>query len=54
MATVVAFVLAAIYCVVGGLFFHKGRVENQLAGAIMLGNINNVLVIVFASQFFGP
>ena len=28
--------------------------ENQLAGAVMLGNINNVLVVVFSSQFFGP
>ena len=28
--------------------------ENQLAGAVMLGNMNNVLVIVFSSEFFGP
>ena len=54
MATVVAFVLAAIYCVVGILFFRKGSVEDQLAGAVMLGNLNNVLVIVFSSEFFGP
>ena len=54
MATVVVFVLAAIYCVVGILFFRKGSVENQLAGAVMLGNLNNVLVIVFSSEFFGP
>lgn len=54
MATVVVFILAAIYCVVGIFFFRKGPVENQLAGAVMLGNINNVLVIVFSSEFFGP
>lgn len=54
MATVVVFVLAAIYCVVGILFFRKGPLHNHLAGAVMLGNINNVLVIVFASEFFGP
>ncbi|MCX5810495.1 MAG: bile acid:sodium symporter [Proteobacteria bacterium] len=54
MATVVVFVLAAIYCAVGILFFRKGSVENQLAGAVMLGNLNNVLVIVFSSEFFGP
>jgi bile acid:Na+ symporter, BASS family len=54
MATVVVFVLAAIYCMVGILFFRKGTVENQLAGAVMLGNLNNVLVIVFSSEFFGP
>ncbi len=54
LATVVVFVLAAIYCLVGLLFFRKGPVENQLAGAVMLGNLNNVLVIVFSSEFFGP
>lgn len=54
MATLVVFVLAGIYCAVGVLFFRKGSVENQLAGAVILGNINNVLVIVFSSQFFGP
>ncbi len=54
MATVVACILAAIYCLVGILFFRKGSVEDQLAGAVMLGNLNNVLVIVFSSQFFGP
>jgi bile acid:Na+ symporter, BASS family len=54
MATVVAFVLAAIYCAAGILLFWKGSMENQLAGAIILGNVNSVLVIVFASEFFGP
>ena len=53
-ATVVVFVLAAIYCVVGILFFYKRPVEDQLAGAVMLGNMNNTLVIVFSSEFFGP
>ena len=54
MATAVVFILAAIYCIVGILFFRRGSLENQLAGAVMLGNINNVLVIVFSSEFFGP
>ncbi len=54
MATVVVFVLASIYCVVGILFFRNSSLENQLAGAVMFGNINNVLVIVFSSEFFGP
>ena len=54
MAVVVVFVLAAVYCAVGIFFFRKGPLENQLAGAVMLGNINNVLVIVFSSKFFGP
>jgi BASS family bile acid:Na+ symporter len=43
-----------ICCTVGILFFWKSSVENQLAGAVMLGNMNNVLVIVFSSEFFGP
>jgi BASS family bile acid:Na+ symporter len=54
MATVVVFVLAAVYCVVGILFFRNSSLANQLAGAVMFGNINNVLVIVFSSEFFGP
>ena len=33
LATGVVFVLAAIYCVVGILFFRKGTLANQLAGA---------------------
>jgi len=49
-----AYVLSAIYCIIGIFFFWKNSVENQLAGAVMLGNINNVLVIVFSSEFFGP
>jgi bile acid:Na+ symporter, BASS family len=54
MASAVAVVLSVIYCIAGILFFWKSSVENQLAGAVMLGNMNNVLVIVFASEFFGP
>lgn len=53
-ATFVAFGLAAIYCIVGIFFFRKSTLQNQLAGAVMLGNLNNVLVIVFSSEFFGP
>jgi bile acid:Na+ symporter, BASS family len=54
LATLVVFVLAAIYCIVGIFFFRNSTLSNQLAGAVMLGNLNNVLVIVFASHFFGP
>jgi BASS family bile acid:Na+ symporter len=50
----VAFVLGAIYCIIGIFFFWKSSLTNQLAGAVMLGNLNNVLVIVFSSEFFGP
>ena len=53
-ALVVACGLAACYCIIGVLFFWRNALENQLAGAVMLGNLNNVLVIVFSSEFFGP
>lgn len=53
-ALVVSIVLAGIYLLVGILALPRGTVENQLSAAISLGNINNVLIIVFASQFFGP
>jgi BASS family bile acid:Na+ symporter len=53
-AIVVVFILAAIYCIIGILFFWKSSLSNQLAGAVMLANLNNVLVIVFSSQFFSP
>jgi BASS family bile acid:Na+ symporter len=54
MACAVAVALSVICCTVGILFFWKSSMENQLAGAVMLGNMNNVLVIVFSSEFFGP
>lgn len=54
VAILVAVILSAIYLVVGVFSLSIGTLENQLAGAISLGNINNVLIIVFASEFFGP
>jgi len=54
VAILVAAILSAIYLVVGVFSLSIGTLENQLAGAISLGNINNVLIIVFASEFFGP
>lgn len=53
LGIVVAFVLMAICCASGILFFWRSPVENQLASAVMVGNMNNVLIIVFASAFFG-
>ncbi len=38
----------------GGHLFRKGPLENQLAGAVMLGNINNVLNVVFLQGFSAP
>jgi BASS family bile acid:Na+ symporter len=54
VALLVAIILSAIYLVVGVFSFSIGSLENQLAAGISLGNMNNVLIIVFASQFFGP
>jgi bile acid:Na+ symporter, BASS family len=54
ICTAIGIVLSVIFCVVGISVFLKRSVEDQLAGAVMLGNMNNVLVIVFASAFFGP
>ena len=53
-ALLVAVVLSGIYLLAGILFLLPGSIENQMAGAISFGNMNNVLIIVFASQFFGP
>jgi BASS family bile acid:Na+ symporter len=53
-ALAVAVVLSGIYLLAGILFLLPGSLENQLAGVISLGNMNSVLIIVFASQFFGP
>ena len=53
-ATFIAILLGGIYLVVGITALWKAPVENQLASAISLGNMNNVLVLVFASEFFSP
>jgi len=53
-AACVAIALGGIYLVIGIVILYKAPVEDRLASAIVLGNINNVLVIVFASEFFGP
>ena len=53
-ATLIAVVLGAVYVVFGILVQCKSTVENQLAASVSFGNMNNVLVIVFSSQFFGP
>jgi BASS family bile acid:Na+ symporter len=54
LATVVAFVLAALYLLAGLLLSWGRPVEDQVAAVICLGTMNNVLVLVFSSQFFTP
>ena len=53
-ATLAAFALGAIYLAAGLLFLFKSPVQNQLAAVITIGNVNNVLILVFAAEFFGP
>jgi len=50
----VAFVLSVIYHTVGFLVTWGMKKEDQLAGAISFANMNNILIVVFSSQFFGP
>lgn len=51
---VLAFVLSAIYHVLGFLVTWGMKKEDRLAAAISFAYMNNVLIVVFSSQFFGP
>jgi BASS family bile acid:Na+ symporter len=50
----VSFILAASYLVAGLLISWGRKAEDQVAAVICLGIMNNVLVIVFSSEFFTP
>ena len=50
----VAFVLSVIYHLAGFLVMWKMKREDRLAGAISFAYMNNVLIVAFSSQFFGP
>jgi BASS family bile acid:Na+ symporter len=54
LATVAALILGAIYLPMGLLLSWGRPVEDQVAAVICLAIMNNVLVIVFSSQFFTP
>lgn len=54
VAAVVASALAGIYSLAGIFLLWKKSIENQLAAAVSMAHVNNVLVIVFSAQFFGP
>jgi BASS family bile acid:Na+ symporter len=51
---IVAFVLSAVYHIVGFLVTWGRRKEDRMAGVISFAYMNNVLIVVFSSQFFGP
>jgi bile acid:Na+ symporter, BASS family len=53
-ATLVACILSGIYVLSGMIFYQRRSLETRLAAAVSLGNMNNVLIIVFSSHFFGP
>ncbi len=53
-ASFVALVLGAILFFLGILCPWRAEPMDRVASAIAAGNINNVLIIVFASHFFGP
>ena len=53
-ATLAAIALGGIYLVAGLAGLLKSPVKDQLAAVITIGNVNNVLVLVFAAEFFGP
>ena len=50
----VSFLLAGIYLAAGLLMSWGRNVEDQLGAVICLGIMNNVLVLVFSSEFFTP
>jgi BASS family bile acid:Na+ symporter len=50
----VSFILSAIYHLVGFSVTWGMKREDRLAGAISFAYMNNVLIIVFSSHFFGP
>ncbi len=53
-ACLAAFALGAIYLIAGLGILFKAAVGDQLAAVITIGNVNNVLILVFAAEFFGP
>ncbi len=54
VSVVVAYGLSAIYYLTGFLLIPRGQLSEKLAAAVSLAVMNNVLVIVFSSRFFGP
>ena len=49
-----AYLLSVVYHFVGYFATWSTKKEDRLAGAISFANMNNILVIVFSAQFFGP
>jgi len=54
LAVGAALLLGGLFLLAGLLLYRHRSPEVQAAAAVSLANMNNVLVIVFASRFFGP
>ncbi|MGC8659907.1 MAG: bile acid:sodium symporter family protein [Desulfomonilaceae bacterium] len=54
MAIGIAYILSVIYYCVGFFLAPGGSSSDRMAAGVSFGVMNNVLVIVFSSQFFGP
>jgi BASS family bile acid:Na+ symporter len=50
----VSYILSVIYHLVGYFGTRSMKAEDRFAGAVSFANMNNVLIIVFSAQFFGP
>jgi len=53
-AALVDIVLSGVYCATGIFFFRGKPIEDRVGGAVMLAHMNNILLVVFSSHFFGP
>lgn len=53
-AAAVSILLGGIFLALGFFALGKASIENRLAAAVSMVNINNILVLVFAARFFGP
>jgi len=54
IAIAVAFLLSALYMAIGSILLYGRSRKDQLAGGISMAFLNNILVLVFSIQFFGP
>ncbi len=54
LSVAIAYALSVIYYMVGFLLTQGRGLSERLAVGVSLGIMNNVLVIVFSSRFFGP
>ena len=53
-ATIVAVFIGAACCACGIYCLPRRPVSHRIAAAVSFGNMNNVLIMVFAAEFFGP